>query len=125
MSRHIAIAGKGGTGKTTLAALLIRYLVDAGQGAILAVDADFNSTLNEALGLQVETTIADILADTKQNKVPTGMSKDVYINLKLRQALVETVNYDLLVMGWPQGHRVLLLSERDSKAWPGNPRSEL
>jgi CO dehydrogenase maturation factor len=103
VSKHIAIAGKGGTGKTTLAAMLIRYLVEAGKGSILAVDADFNSTLNDALGLQVEATIANILADAKQNKVPTGMTKDVFIELKLHQALIETRDYDLLVMGGPQG----------------------
>ncbi len=103
VSKHIAIAGKGGTGKTTLAAMLIRYLVEAGKGSILAVDADFNSTLNDALGLKVEATIANILADAKQNKVPTGMTKDVFIELKLHQALIETRDYDLLVMGGPQG----------------------
>jgi CO dehydrogenase maturation factor len=103
MSKHIAVAGKGGTGKTTLASLLIRYLVEARKGSILAVDADFNSTLNEALGLQVESTISNILSDTKKNKVPTGMTKDVFIELKLHQALIETRDYDLLVMGGPQG----------------------
>ncbi len=103
MSKHVAIAGKGGTGKTTLASMLVRYLVDAKKGSILAVDADFNSTLNEALGLKVEDTIAGILADVKKNKVPTGMTKDVFIELKLHQALIETREYDLLVMGGPQG----------------------
>jgi CO dehydrogenase maturation factor len=103
MSKHIAVAGKGGTGKTTLASMLVRYLVETGKGSVLAVDADFNSTLNEALGLEVEDTIANILADVKKNKVPTGMTKDVFIELKLHQALIETRDYDLLVMGGPQG----------------------
>jgi CO dehydrogenase maturation factor len=103
MSKHIAVAGKGGTGKTTLASLLIRYLAEAKKGSVLAVDADFNSTLNEALGLEVEDTIAGILADVKQNKLPTGMTKDVFIELKLHQAMIETEDYDLLVMGGPQG----------------------
>ncbi|MGD0152883.1 MAG: AAA family ATPase [Thermacetogeniaceae bacterium] len=103
MSKHIALAGKGGTGKTTLAALLVRYLVESKKGSILAVDADFNSTLNEALGIQVEDTISNILVDVKKNKVPTGMTKDVFIELKLHQALTETRDYDLLVMGGPQG----------------------
>jgi CO dehydrogenase maturation factor len=103
MSKHIAVAGKGGTGKTTLASMLVRYLAEAKKGAILAVDADFNSTLNESLGLKVENTIASILADVKKNKVPTGMTKDVFIELKMHQALIETDDYDLLVMGGPQG----------------------
>ena len=103
MSKHIAVAGKGGTGKTTLASMLVRYLVETGKGSVLAVDADFNSTLNEALGLEVSDTIDNVLADIKKNKVPTGMTKDVFIELKLHQALIETRDYDLLVMGGPQG----------------------
>lgn len=103
MSKHIAVAGKGGTGKTTLASMLIRYLAEQKKGSILAVDADFNSTLNEALGLQVDSSISSILGDVKKNKVPTGMTKDVFIELKLHQALIETKDYDLLVMGGPQG----------------------
>ena len=103
MSKHIAVTGKGGTGKTTLASMLVRYLVETGKGSVLAVDADFNSTLNEALGLEVSDTIANVLADIKKNKVPTGMTKDVFIELKLHQALIETRDYDLLVMGGPQG----------------------
>jgi CO dehydrogenase maturation factor len=103
MSKHIAVAGKGGTGKTTLASMLIRYLAEGKKGSVLAVDADYNSTLNEALGLEVADTIAKILADVKQNKLPTGMTKDVFIELKLHQAMIETEDYDLLVMGGPQG----------------------
>jgi CO dehydrogenase maturation factor len=83
--------------------MLVRYLVETGKGSVLAVDADFNSTLNEALGLEVSDTIANVLADIKKNKVPTGMTKDVFIELKLHQALIETRDYDLLVMGGPQG----------------------
>jgi CO dehydrogenase maturation factor len=103
MSKHIAVAGKGGTGKTTLAAMLVRYLTETGRGSVLAVDGDFNSTLNEALGVEVESTIAQILSDIKQNKVPATMTKDMYIEWNLRQAMIETDGYDLLVMGGPQG----------------------
>ncbi|MBC7325941.1 MAG: AAA family ATPase [Moorella sp. (in: Bacteria)] len=104
MARHIAVAGKGGTGKTTFAALLIRYLVENNKGSILAVDADPNANLNEALGVAVETVIADVLDATKNPKaIPTGMSKDMFIEYQLAQALVETRDFDLLTMGRPQG----------------------
>ncbi len=102
-SKHIAVAGKGGTGKTTTAALLIRYLIENKKGSILAVDADPNSNLNEALGVKVENTISNILVDVKKNNVPTGMTKQTYLELKLHQSLTETKYYDLLVMGGPQG----------------------
>lgn len=102
-SKHIAVAGKGGTGKTTTAALLIRYLIENKKGSILAVDADPNSNLNEALGVKVENTISNILVDVKKNNVPTGMTKQTYLELKLHQSLTETQYYDLLVMGGPQG----------------------
>lgn len=104
MAQHIAVAGKGGTGKTTFVALLIRYLLEQKKGTILAVDADPNANLNEALGLDVTSYISDILEDTKNPKaVPPGMSKDVFINYRMAQALVEHDKMDLLVMGNPQG----------------------
>lgn len=104
MATHIAVAGKGGTGKTTFSALMIRYLVEKRKGDILAVDADPNANLNEALGLKVETVIADILDDTKDPKaIPEGMTKGMFIEYKLSHALVETKDVDLLVMGGPQG----------------------
>lgn len=102
-SKHIAVAGKGGTGKTTTAALLIRYLIENKKGSILAVDADPNSNLNEALGVKVENTISNILVDVKKNNVPTGMTKQTYLELKLHQSLTETQHFDLLVMGGPPG----------------------
>ncbi|HOA34717.1 MAG TPA: AAA family ATPase [Bacillota bacterium] len=105
MTKRIAVAGKGGTGKTTLAALMIRYLQEKHpERAILAVDADANANLNETLGLKVEETIAMILEATKQpGGVPTGMTKDVFVEYGLNRALVETKHFDLLVMGNPQG----------------------
>jgi len=101
----LAVAGKGGTGKTTLAALFIRYLAEKpGRRAILAVDADPNSNLHEALGLQVDQTIADLLEETKAEKpLPGGMTKSQYIQYKLQSALVETEKVDLLSMGTPEG----------------------
>jgi CO dehydrogenase maturation factor len=105
MTKRIAVAGKGGTGKTTLTALLIGYLLERRQGrSILAVDADANANLNEALGLTIDETIGVILEDTKNpGAVPTGMTKDIFVEYRLSRALVETDHFDLLVMGNPQG----------------------
>lgn len=104
MAHGIAVAGKGGTGKTTFAALLIRYLIEKRKGSILAVDADPNSNLYEALGVKVDTFIAGIIEATKDPRnIPEGISKDVFIHYNLAQALVETKDFDLLTMGNPQG----------------------
>lgn len=105
MTKRIAIAGKGGTGKTTLSALIIRYLIEEKKGkSILAVDADANANLNEALGIEVTDTIGTILEDTKKpDAVPTGMTKDIFIEYRLSRAMVEEDAYDLVVMGNPQG----------------------
>jgi CO dehydrogenase maturation factor len=101
----IAVAGKGGTGKTTFSALLLRFLSTRyPDKSILAVDADANANLNEALGLEVEETISTTLEDMKDPRlIPSGMSKDMFMQMRLSQALVETEQIDLLVMGNPQG----------------------
>ncbi|SHI74589.1 nucleotide-binding protein [Desulfofundulus thermosubterraneus] len=105
MAFTIAIAGKGGTGKTTLAALLIRQLIQAGKGPVLAVDADANANLHEALGIEVEDTIADIMARINNNlePLPAGMTKDQYVAFRIHQSLAEGDEVDLLVMGGPEG----------------------
>ncbi|AEG15072.1 AAA family ATPase [Desulfofundulus sp. TPOSR] len=105
MAFTIAIAGKGGTGKTTLAALLIRQLIQAGKGPILAVDADANANLHEALGIEVEDTIANIMARINNNlePLPAGMTKDQYVAFRVHQSLAEGDEVDLLVMGGPEG----------------------
>jgi CO dehydrogenase maturation factor len=105
MTRYVAVAGKGGVGKTTFTALMLRQLVKSKQKiSILAVDADPNANLGEALGLPVTATISEILDDTKNSKaIPTGMTKDIYVEYKLQQSLVESDEIDLLVMGGPQG----------------------
>jgi len=105
MTKYIAVAGKGGVGKTTFTALLLRQMVHQRSGiSVLAVDADPNANLGEALGLTVTATISDLLEQTKDPKaIPNGMSKQIFIEYKLSQALVETKDIDLFAMGGPQG----------------------
>ncbi len=102
MTVTIAMAGKGGTGKTTIAGLLIRFLLTKGIKPILAVDADANANLNEVLGLEVETTLGEAREGIKDG-VPTGMTRDIYMQYKAEEALVESEGYDLIVMGRPEG----------------------
>jgi CO dehydrogenase maturation factor len=103
MPFSIALAGKGGTGKTTLAGLLIKYLVKTDRTPILAVDADSNANLNEVCGLEVADTLGNAREEMKKGVVPSGMTKDIFINMKLQQAVVEDDGFDLIVMGRPEG----------------------
>lgn len=105
MSKIIAFAGKGGVGKTTVAALVIRHLSKNGQTPVLAVDADPNSNLGETLGLDVPTTIGDIREEFMRDPqgVPSGMDKIVYLEMLVEQALIEKPDFDLLVMGRQEG----------------------
>jgi CO dehydrogenase maturation factor len=96
------MAGKGGTGKTTLSALLIKYLVDKGLTPVLAVDADANENLNELLGLSVETSLGDIRERMKR-ETPPGMAKRDYMEMYINRAIIEAKGFDLLVMGQPEG----------------------
>lgn len=103
MAFSIALAGKGGTGKTTVAGLLIKYLVKNDKKPVLAVDADSNANLNEVLGLEVADTLGNAREEMKKGVVPGGMTKDVFMSMKLEQAIVEDEGYDLVVMGQPEG----------------------
>lgn len=110
MAAHvIAVAGKGGVGKTTLTGLLIQSLCEQKKGPILAVDADANANLNEVLGVEVEDTLGSIREEiaqaemAKDNPIPPSMSKADYAEIKFRQAVIEEDDYDLLVMGRTQG----------------------
>jgi CO dehydrogenase maturation factor len=103
MPYSIALAGKGGTGKTTVAGMLIKYLLKKNLTPILAVDADSNANLNEVLGLDVDETLGDARENMKKGNVPSGMTKDIFISMKLEQAIVESDGYDLIVMGQPEG----------------------
>lgn len=96
------MAGKGGTGKTTLSALLIRYLVEKGLTPVLAVDADANANLNELLGLSVETSLGDI-RERMKTETPPGMTKKDYMEMYINRAIIEAKGFDLLVMGQPEG----------------------
>ncbi|MDM8518068.1 AAA family ATPase [Desulfobacterales bacterium HSG16] len=103
MAFSIALAGKGGTGKTTVAGMLIKYLVSKGKSPVLAVDADSNANLNEVLGLELNGTLGDAREDMKKGKVPSGMTKDVFISMRMEQSIAESSGYDLVVMGQPEG----------------------
>lgn len=102
MGYTIALGGKGGTGKTTIAGLLIRYMLGHGMKPILAVDADSNSNLNEVLGVPLAATLSDA-RETMKTSVPVGMTKDVFMELKLEESLVESHGFDLIAMGRPEG----------------------
>jgi len=101
----IAIAGKGGTGKTTVSGLLIQLLVEKAEGPVLAIDADPNANLNQVLGLKFEQTIGGLERETLKTlaDLPAGMTKGRYIEYRLQQLLVEAEGLDLLVMGRGEG----------------------
>ena len=105
MAHVIAVAGKGGVGKTTLCGMLIQYLCEKKKGPVLAVDADANSNLNEVLGVEVDTTLGDVREEiahaemTEKSPIPKGMSKADYAEVRFEDALAEEDDYDLLVMG--------------------------
>ena len=111
MSHVIAVAGKGGVGKTTLSGMLIQAMCRMGKTPILAVDADANSNLNEVLGVDVEMTLGDVREEIAQEenrkqedkKIPAGMSKADYAEIMFQRCLIEDDDFDLLVMGRTQG----------------------
>jgi CO dehydrogenase maturation factor len=105
MGFTIAIAGKGGTGKTTMAALLVKMLKEAKKGSLLVVDADPNSNLAEALGLEADGTIGKILDEVGEHpqKIPVSMPKERYIEYEIHKAIQEAKGFDVLTMGKPEG----------------------
>ena len=108
MSYNIAVAGKGGTGKTSLTGLLIDTLLKDNKKPILVVDADANANINEVLGEEVEATIGQIreeanMTEKRGESFPGGMTKAQFLHWKLNSILVEGDGYDLLVMGRSEG----------------------
>ena len=103
----IAVAGKGGVGKTTTCGMLINYLCGKRKGPVLVVDADANSNLNEVLGVEVETSLGQIREEMAQAElkgtIPKGMTKADYAEFKFNSALIEDDDFDMLVMGRTQG----------------------
>ncbi len=116
MTTTIALAGKGGVGKTTLAALIIKHLVQSQPGSVLAIDADPSSNLNLVLGLDLEWTVGDIreemLGQVKESllaggaamgTLAGGISKRDYLDLQIRSTLAESERFDLIAMGRSEG----------------------
>ena len=107
LPRTIAVAGKGGVGKTTTCGMIIDYLCKKKTGPVLVVDADANSNLNEVLGVEVDTSLGQIREEMAQAELkgtsPAGMTKADYADFKFSSALVEDDDFDMLVMGRTQG----------------------
>jgi CO dehydrogenase maturation factor len=116
MTTTIALAGKGGVGKTTIAGMVIKYLAQSQNGAILAIDADPSSNLNMVLGLDLEWTVGDIREDmltqvktsltaggAAMGSLPGGVSKHEYLNYEIRSSLAEGDRFDLIAMGRSEG----------------------
>lgn len=116
MTTTIALAGKGGVGKTTIAAMVIKFLIQNQPGAVLAIDADPSSNLNMVLGVELDWTVGDIredmLSQVKESlsvggaamgSMPGGISKRDYLDMQIRSSLVESDRFDLIAMGRSEG----------------------
>lgn len=108
MTHTIAIAGKGGVGKTTICGMIVDHLCRSNKAPILVVDADANSNLNEVLGVEADITLGDIReemaqAEKRGDVIPAGMTKADYAEYRFGEALIEEDDFDMLVMGRTQG----------------------
>ncbi len=107
MPHTIAVAGKGGVGKTTTCGMLIDYLCRKNDGPLLVVDADANANLNEVLGVEADTTLGEIREEMARAEmkgtIPAGMTKADYAEFKFNSALIEEDDFDMLIMGRTQG----------------------
>lgn len=105
MTQAIAVAGKGGSGKSSIASLIIRHLRNSGRTPVLAVDADANANLGEGLGLTPQGTVGGIIAGFNEEKmgIPQGLTKEAYLQIKLNETIVESKGVDLVTMGRGEG----------------------
>ena len=115
MTTTIALAGKGGVGKTTISAMVIKYLAQSQPGAVLAIDADPSSNLNMVLGLDLEWTVGDIRENLleqvkhrccwrrRHGRLPGGLTKRDYLDYQIRTSLAEGDRFDLIAMGRGEG----------------------
>ena len=109
MAYTIAVAGKGGVGKTTVCGMMIDALIKGGKGPLLVVDADANSNLNEVLGVEATPTLGEIREEIERagmalhSPIPAGMAKGDYLQMRLEDAITEEKDFDLMVMGRTQG----------------------
>jgi CO dehydrogenase maturation factor len=127
MGYIIAVAGKGGTGKTTLSGLMIRHLLAKGKSPVLAVDADANANLHEVLGLQEGESVGSLRekAIDEVKGLPLGVTKEQYIEQRIHEILVEGSCVDIMTMGRPEGpgcycyanHLIRKYSERIGKSY--------
>ncbi|MFA4876496.1 MAG: AAA family ATPase [Methanoregula sp.] len=99
----IALSGKGGTGKTTVSSLLVRSFIELGDAPVLAVDADPNANLHEALGVAVHETLGSMREEAFSRNIPPGMNRHDYVRYRFRQSLIESSGFDLVAMGRPEG----------------------
>ena len=106
MAKSIAVAGKGGTGKSTIAALLVHHLCEKGMGTVLAVDADPDSNLGTLLGIETAKSIGDLREEVlrEMKNFPAGMSKASYVEAGLHQIIEEASGFDLITMGRGEGY---------------------
>lgn len=105
MGKTLAVAGKGGVGKTSFAALLIKALVESGKKPLLAIDADSNSNLHEVLGIRQPKSVGCVREETRKagEDIPGGMTKDRFMEYQIQASLEETKDLDFLSMGRPEG----------------------
>ena len=105
MGLTLAVAGKGGVGKTSVSALMIKALIDSGRRPLLAIDADSNSNLHEVLGIREPRSVGCVREDVRKmgDDIPGGMTKDRFMEYQIQACLEETKDLDLLSMGRPEG----------------------
>jgi CO dehydrogenase maturation factor len=105
MGRTLAVAGKGGVGKTSFTALMIKALIESGHTPLLAIDADSNSNLHEVLGIRQPRSVGCVREDTRKlgDDVPGGMTKDRFMEYQIQACLEETKDMDFISMGRPEG----------------------